>query len=197
MKTKFFLGAHLCSLLATSAFAHDKPAAQKAKVSSQQSQQNPSLSARTQAQMAALIGRDNPAYHIQPHAGGFRMTSKASDVTGEFMAERAMFQHHDSSLGDDITRHWLWRKATGPAKNTATGSREPRGISARTCDRVVREWSAWHRTGLHNRQSARSLERKPLTLTMDLSGNVTPVLDSERQGLTLEKNGMAVLRYPA
>ena len=195
MKTKLFLGVHLCSLLVTSAFALDKPAAQTAKVSTQQSQQNASLSARTQAQMAALIGRDNPAYHIQSHAGGFRMASKTSNVTGEFMADRAMFKQQDSSWGMTL------RGIGYGEKLQALQRTQPQGRKNRVEYRRgrVTEWYANGPLGIEQGftidKAPGASNGKPLTLTMALSGNVTPALDSERQGLMLAKNGIEVLRY--
>lgn len=195
MKAKFLLGLYLCPLLVISAFAHHKPAAQTAKVSIQQSELNPSFSARTQAHMAALIGRDNPAYHIQPHASGFRMASNVSNVTGEFTQEHAIFQRQDS-------RWAMTLRGIGYGGNLQALQRtQPQGRENRVEYRrgSVTEWYANGPLGIEQGftidQAPGSSEGKLLTLSMALSGNVTAALDSERQGLTLERNGVAVFRY--
>ncbi len=153
------------------------------------------FSAPERAQISAVIGEDNPAYHAVPQAQGFRMKNERQALSADFTAIGVDLQQEGRHWGMSLRGYGYGEKLRN------TNAVAPRA----TANRVeysrgpLIEWYVNGPIGVEQgftlRHAPGSANDKPLTLAFALSGGLIASVDSGGHSLTLEKNGVAALRY--
>jgi trimeric autotransporter adhesin len=148
-----------------------------------------------QASISAAIGRDQVDYHATANTSGIQFTNPSQNLTASFgqgvivTQNGATWQFALREIGYGATRY---------AVNAAQPQQEANRVEYSRG--ALTEWYVNGPAGLEqgftlNAPTGES-NGEPLTLALDLAGDLTATLDSNARGLTLVNDaGAAVLRY--
>jgi trimeric autotransporter adhesin len=161
----------------------------------QQTRGEHGLPAAVYANMSAAIGKDQAPYHAVPRPGGFSLRNPNDAVSADFTSTGVSFHHGVNRWGLAL-RHYGY----GDRLRTA-GASAPRANDNRV--EYHRDGlTEWYVNGPMGLEQGFTIERapgradgEPLTLALDLSGNLTASVDPGGSGLTLSRDGAAALRY--
>ncbi len=145
--------------------------------------------------ISAALGRDRTAYKTTTQTGGFRMENPRHGLSADFTSSGVDFHTGADQWGMAL-------KGYGHGDNMHTVDRAaPHGVANRVEYRHagVTEWYENGPLGLEQgftfAFAPGKSQGQPLALALTLSGKVSASIDPNRRGLTLRKNGTAVLRY--
>ena len=156
------------------------------------------LSPAEQGVISQAIGRDDPAYHAVPSAAGPRAANARHEIRTEFSErgvaiisgrDRVTFTLKGTGYGD----------ALSPVSPAAAPHARANRVEYRRGDLV--EWYANGPSGLQQGFTLNSAPARrgsgPLTLALDVSGNLTTSLDRDGRGLAFSRaeRESPVLRY--
>ena len=148
-----------------------------------------------QASISAAIGRDQSAYHADARSRSVRMQNGANSLAVDFTSAGVDLRQGDARFGMALRGYGRGDRLQ------AVSSTLPRAEANRVEYRrgALTEWYANGPLGL---EQGFTLERAsgatrdgPLTLAFGLSGNLSASIDPGARGLTLDRNGAAVLHY--
>jgi trimeric autotransporter adhesin len=153
------------------------------------------LPASAQARMSADIGQNEPAYHFVALARGFRTKSLRHSLSAEFTLTGIDFQQEASHWKMALKGYGYGDRllSTNPVSPHADANRVEYRRGAFT------EWYVNGPLGIEQgftlARALRKVTDGPLTLTFTLEGDLSASLDPGARGLTLRRNGTAVLHY--
>jgi hypothetical protein len=146
------------------------------------------------AGISASIGRDQPIYSAKPQPGGFRIENPGKGVAAGFSETGVRFTAGKSVLGMELI---------GYGGDHMVHASQP--VLSALANRVeyhrsgITEWYVNGPFGVEQGFTITSAPgvggNKPLTVELALSGDLNPTVDEGARGLTLKRNGAAVLRY--
>ena len=148
-----------------------------------------------QAQIAAVIGQDNPAYHALAKPQGFHVDNPGHGLSAAFTSAGVDFHRGPNHWGMSLRGYGY-----GDMRRDV-GAVQPKAAANRVEDRrgALTEWYVNGPLGL---EQGFTLERapsnsngQPLTLAFVMSGNLTPSLDPGGRSLTLRTDKTGALRY--
>jgi trimeric autotransporter adhesin len=155
----------------------------------------PGLSASTQGQIAAEIGRVDPVYHAAAQPAGVAMTNPEHGMDAAFTSKSVTFRRGTHEWITSLRRYGYGSRLMDAA------AVEPSARANRVEYRrgLLTEWYLNGPLGL---EQGFTLERapgeangEPLTLTFAMAGNLTPTVNAGGRGLTMLKDDSPALRY--
>lgn len=166
----------------------------RSKAQEQQATQS-RLDPAAKAQIAATIGHEEPAYHFAAQPGGFRMENARHGLSAEFTPSGAELR-----LGSN---HWgMSLRGYGYGNAVLDTSKVAPRASANRLEYTRDGLTEWYVNGPVGLEQGFTLmyapaksNGQPLTFAFALSGDLTASVDLGARGLTLTKNGAAILRY--
>ncbi len=165
----------LSSLIASPAFAAEP-------------QKNDSLSSLPLADQVVIsraIGKDSSAFFAHATPGKFEMQSHAGMLDATFTADGARFTSSDHNWGLKLIGY-------GASQPTVTAKQISPSAQANLVAYRYAALTGWYENGPSGVEQGFTIERPlpgshhgDLTIALELSGNLTAVVDQDRRGLTL------------
>ncbi|HTU77849.1 MAG TPA: hypothetical protein VMF09_03740 [Solirubrobacteraceae bacterium] len=154
-----------------------------------------SLPLAAQGPVSEMLGSESRAYRVRASAGGFSAASPAQHLRASFAITGARVSSGSASVG-------LALHAVGYGSSLrALGAVAPHARA----NRVAYSYpgvSAWYANGPLGIEQGFTLARPPagaasapLSLSLELSGNLRAALSSDRRTVTFTRSGQTVLRY--
>jgi trimeric autotransporter adhesin len=148
-----------------------------------------------QLRIASALGRDQRAYHAAAKGDGVTLANPRHGLSADFTPEKVDFRLASGRWGMAL-------RGYGYGGNLhAVRSAEPKAKANRVeyARGALSEWYENGPLGIEQGFTVRERPGKshgePLTLAFALSGDLAATVDSGQRGVTLKKNGTAVLRY--
>jgi len=148
-----------------------------------------------QARISAALGRDQSPYQTETQDGVIRMTSPRNRLSADFTPTGVDFR-----VG---ANHWgMMLNGYGYGDKLKTAASPEPVASANRVEYARGGLSEWYVNGPLGLEQGFTVQERPgksdgepLTLAFSLSGDLVAGLDAGERGLTLEKNGVPMLRY--
>ena len=157
-----------------------------------------SLPVEAQAGLSAALGQDLPAYQAQAIAGGFEMRNSSRKLSAAFTPASATFQVGSASWGMAFAGY-------GYGDSLRPAGRVVPAAKANRVDYRRGAVAEWYKNGPLGLEQGFTVSKRPairrysgtgaLTIALDLAGDLAPIVDLSKTGLTLTRAGGPALRY--
>ncbi len=150
--------------------------------------------APAQTRISAVLGREQRPYHATAKGHGFRLENSRQGISAEFTSSGIALRNGSNRWGMRLSEYGYkgelqWAKGVSPHAD------------ANRVEYRRAELTEWYLNGPLGLEQGFTFSRAPgkpagpLMLDLTLSGDLTAALDPGARGLTLQKQGTAVVHY--